>query len=80
MDPHEYVVGFYGDFGNYLEGFGCFVANDLHECKEEDYEIFKEDVEVIPVAEEEKEEEEEDIEPEPVEEEIIEDIKPEYNY
>ncbi len=79
MEPHEYVVGFYGDFGNYLEGFGCFVANDEHEFKEEEYEIFKEDVEVKPVEEDLQEESEEEQVEEVVEEEVIEDLKPDYD-
>lgn len=53
-------MGFYGDFGNYLEGFGAFVGNDKFEFNKEVYEE-----EVVthvnePPKEEEKEEEPEE--------------------
>lgn len=28
LTDQEYVVGFYGDFNDYLEGFGLFVGNE----------------------------------------------------
>ena len=35
----EYVVGFYGSFGEYLNSFGCYVANETHEFREEEYDV-----------------------------------------
>jgi hypothetical protein len=55
--PEEFVVGFYGDFGNYLEAFGAFIGNDTFEYKKEIYD--EEEVTYVnePPKEEEKEEE-----------------------
>lgn len=62
MSKDEYVVGFYGDFNNYLEGFGVFVANETHEFKEEDYYIEIEEIIIEP------EEEPEEVKVEEIEE------------
>jgi len=35
LKPEEFIVGFYGDFGNYLEGFGAFIGNKSFEYKKE---------------------------------------------
>jgi hypothetical protein len=76
LGEFDFVCGFFGDFGDSLEGFGLFVGNEQNEYDEEEYNIRVEELIYEPP------EEEEIIEEEPSQEaslvpEAIEDIIPE---
>lgn len=60
LKPEEFVVGFYGDFGNHLEGFGAFVGNESYEFSKELYNEKEITYVNEPPKEEEKEEEAEE--------------------